>query len=98
MSIKEQLRATSERNKEVTGQELMDTARFMENTRHMIVFDVLKWECPVGDKGKRIRIFLSDDGYKQAIESEERGELKIVRHASICKGKLFFNAQETILE
>ena len=32
----------------------------------MIVYEVLTWECPVGDKGERIRIFLTDEGYRQA--------------------------------
>ena len=93
MSIKEQLKQPGVR-KEITGQDIMHLQRFAEDTRHMIVFDVLQWECPVGDKGERIRIFLSDEGYKKAKESEKRGEMKIVRHALICRGDLFFDSQE----
>ena len=36
----------------------------MDDTRHMIIFDVLTWKSPVGDKGERLRLFLSDKGYE----------------------------------
>ena len=61
-SIRADLQATG-RGKEITGHELMALERFTEDTRHMIIFDVLTWECPVGDKGERVRIFLTDEGY-----------------------------------
>jgi len=68
MSIKEQLKKPGQpgSGKKITGADLMAFERFSEDTRHMIVFDVLEWECPVGGKGERIRIFLSDDGYEKA--------------------------------
>ena len=91
MSIREQLKAAPEYGKKITGHDIMDISRFLEDTRHMIVFDVLNYECPVGDKNERIRIFLSDKGYEQAKESEKRGEMKIIRHARICRGDLFFD-------
>ena len=94
MNIKEQLKATPERGKEITGADIMDIQRFAEDTRHMIIFDVLTWDCPVGDKGKRVRIFLTDEGYKQAVESEGRGEMKIIRRARVRKGELFYDAPE----
>ncbi|MCL2580400.1 MAG: DUF5720 family protein [Oscillospiraceae bacterium] len=31
--------------------------RFAEDTRHMIVCDVISRDCPIGDKGRRMRIF-----------------------------------------
>jgi len=92
-SIRADLQTTG-RGKEITGHELMDIARFTEDTRHMIVFDVLTWECPVGDKGERVRIFLTDEGYTKALQSQERGEMKIVRHARVRKGELFYDAPE----
>jgi len=94
MSIKEQLKQPGKSGKKITGQDIMALERFMEDTRHMIVYDVLEWECPVGDKGERIRIFLSDEGYQQAIESEGRGEMKILRHARVRKGDLFYDTPE----
>lgn len=91
-SLKEQLKKSAQ--PEITGHELMDLARFGEDTRHMIIFDVLTWECPVGDKGERVRIFLTNEGYQKALQSQERGEMKIKRHARVKKGDLFFDAPE----
>jgi len=92
-SIRADLRTTG-RGKEITGHELMDIARFGEDTRHMIVFDVITWECPVGDKGERVRIFLTDEGYTKALQSQERGEIKIIRHARVRRSELYFDAPE----
>ena len=92
MSIKNQLNAASEHGKKITGHDIMDIARFGEDTRHMIVFDVHEWECPVGGKGERVRIFLTDEGYKKALESEGCGQMTIVRHARVRKGDLFYDA------
>ena len=93
MSIKEQLQQPGQ-GKKITGADIMDIARFAEDTRHMIVFDVITWDCPVGDKGERVRIFLSDEGYTKALESEGRDEMKIVRHARVRKGDIFYDAPE----
>jgi hypothetical protein len=43
---------------------------------------------------RRIRVFLTDEGYGQALESQGRGEVRIVRHARVCKGGLHFDAPE----
>ena len=85
---------TAGRGKEITGYELMALERFAEDTRHMVVFDVLTWECPVGGKGERVRVFLTDEGYTQALQSQERREMKIIRHARVRKGELFYDAPE----
>jgi len=84
----------AEHGKEITGHDNMDIARFGEDTRHMIIFDVLTWNCPVGDKGGRVRIFLTDEGYQKALQSQEHGEMKIIRHARVRRGDLFFDAPE----
>jgi hypothetical protein len=93
MSIKNELQQPG-RGKEITGHDIEALERFAEDTRHMIVFDVLTWDCPVGDKDKCVRIFLNDEGYKQALESEGRGEMKIVRHARVRKGYITYTAPE----
>lgn len=51
------------------GHDYMDLARFDENTRHMIIFHVLIHDSPVGDKGDRMRLFLSEKGYQKALEN-----------------------------
>ena len=52
------------------GHDYMDLQRFAENTRHMIIFDVLTHDSPVGWKGERTRLFLSDIGYEKALDSQ----------------------------
>ena len=93
MSVKNQLQQPGH-GKEITGADIMDIHRFAENTQHMIVFDVLTWNCPVGDKGQYVRIFLTDEGYKQSLESEGRGDMKIIRRARVRKGNIFYDTQE----
>ena len=45
------------------GHEYMDLERFAEDTRHMIIFDVLTDDSPVGWKGERTRLFLTEAGF-----------------------------------
>ena len=42
----------------VGGHSILALERFMDETRHMIIFDVLSWKSPVGEKGERLRLFL----------------------------------------
>ena len=53
--------------KEYQGHTYMDLARFDDATKHMIIFDVLTDESPVGWKGERNRLYLSDVGYQKAL-------------------------------
>ncbi|WP_101696224.1 DUF5720 family protein [Clostridium minihomine] len=75
----------------LAGHDIMALERFGEDTRHMIVFDVLSHSSPVGDKGERMRLFLTDAGYKKALESQSRGECKILKHAKVFKGDIFYD-------
>lgn len=92
-SIRDGLKA-DRRSRDITGHDLMDIARFSKDTRHMIIFGVIKCECPVGDKGERVRIFLTDEGYTKALQSQERGEMKIIRHARVRRSELYVDAPE----
>ena len=56
------------------GHGYMDLQRFAEDTRHMIIFDVLTHDSPVGWKGERTRLFLSDTGYEKALDSQAKGQ------------------------
>ena len=38
----------------VGGHSILALERFMDETRHMIIFDVLSWKSPVGEKGERL--------------------------------------------
>lgn len=82
--------------KEYGGHKYMDLARFDENTRHMIIFDVLSHESTLGFKGERTRLFLSDAGYEKAMESQGKGQIKILSHARVCQGNLHYNRSEQL--
>lgn len=71
------------------GHDLTGMERFLPETRHMITFDVQSSDSPVGFKGERYRLFLSDEGYKNAKASEQRGEIRITSHAAVSAGKLY---------
>lgn len=80
------------------GHDYMDLQRFAENTRHMIIFDVLTNDSPVGWKGERTRLFLSDIGYEKALDSQAKGQIKILSHAKVRNGDLFYDHKEQIGE
>ena len=67
-----------------------------QNTRHMIIFDVLTHDSPVGWKGERTRLFLSDIGYEKALDSQAKGQIKILSHAKVRNGDLFYDHKEQI--
>lgn len=71
------------------GHDLMGTERFMPETKHMITLDVLNSDSPVGFPGERYRFFLSDEGYRNAKRSEQRGEIQIKSHSNVEAGKLY---------
>ena len=71
------------------GHDLTGMERFLPETRHMITLDVQSNDSPVGFKGERYRLFLSDEGYKNAKASEQRGEIRITSHAAVSDGKLY---------
>lgn len=68
------------------GHDIMALERFDPEVRHMVVFDVLSVDSPVGDKGDRMRLFLTVEGYRKFRDSEERGEIKIQNHAKVAPG------------
>ena len=78
------------------GHDYMDLQQFAENTRHMVIFDVLTDDSPVGWKGERTRMFLSDIGYEKALDSQAKGQIKILSHAKVRNGDLFYDHKEQI--
>ena len=67
--------------KEYKGHTYLDLARFDDNTKHMIIFDVLTHNSPVGDKGERTRLFLGEVGYQKALAHQKAGDIKIISHS-----------------
>ena len=81
--------------KEYDGHTYFDLMRFDENTRHMIIFDVLTHDAAVGDKGKRTRLYLTDKGYGKALNDQRAGNIKIISHAVVAKGNLYYERRDT---
>ena len=78
------------------GHDYMDLERFAEDTRHMIIFDVLTNDSPVGWKGERTRLFLTEAGYQKSLENQEKGHIKILSHAKVRNGELFYDHSDQI--
>ena len=78
------------------GHEYMDLQRFAEDTRHMIIFDVLTNDSPVGWKGERTRLFLTEAGYQKSLESEKKGHIRILSHAKVFQGHLRYDRSDQI--
>ena len=58
---------------------------------HMIVFDVLSRESPIGDKGDRMRLFLTESGYQKALEGQSKAFIQILNHAKVEQGHLQYD-------
>lgn len=78
------------------GHDYMDLARFDENTRHMIIFQVLTHNSPVGFRGDRMRLFLSEKGYRKALENEKDGNIQILSHAKVVRGNLIYEHKDQL--
>ena len=78
------------------GHGYMDLARFDENIRHMIIFHVLAHDSPVGDKGDRMRLFLSEKGYQKALENEKYWNIQILSNARVLRGNLIYDHKDQL--
>lgn len=90
-SIRQRLAAAKARKGEpvLQGHDLAGMERFLPETRHMVTVDILNSDSPVGFPGERYQFFLSDEGYRNAKASENRGEIRIRNHATVMAGKLY---------
>ena len=71
---------------QLKGHDIMALERFDPEVRHMVIFDVLSGDSPVGDKGDRMRLFLTDAGYGKFKDRQEKGEIRIQHHAKVAPG------------
>lgn len=78
----------------LAGHDIMALERFDPDTRHMIVFDVLSHESPVGFKGDKMRLFLTEAGYGKALENQDKGFIKIRNHAKVLAGNLHYDRKD----
>ena len=92
MSIKEQLRQPR-RDKHISGHSMTAPERYTPDTRHMVIMNVIKDHA--GYKtGGCVRLFLSDEGYNEVMQTDGRGNVKIIRHARVRMGALDYDTPE----
>ena len=77
--------------RKLEGHDIMALERFDPEVTHMIVFDVLSGEASIGDKGDRMRLFLTESGYKKALENQDRSFIQILNHAKVSQGHLRYD-------
>lgn len=75
----------------MTGHDIMGMERFYPDTTHMIIFDVLTNDSPIGWKGEKTRVFMNDFGYGRALEHQKNGHIYIRNHAKVNGGHLYYD-------
>ena len=83
--------------RKLEGHDIMALERFDPEVTHMIVFDVLSGESPVGDKGHRMRLFLTEAGYEKALENQDKAFIQILNHAKVVQGHLQYDRPDRYL-
>ena len=53
-------------------------------------------DARVGGKGKRPRLFLTEAGYQKSLENQEKGHIKILSHAKVRQGHLYYDRSEQL--
>ena len=83
--------------RKLEGHDIMALERFDPEVKHMIVFDVISKESPIGDKGNQMRLFLTEAGYKKALENQDRHFILILNHAEVTQGHLHYDRTDVEL-
>ena len=68
---------------QLKGHDIMALERFDPEVRHMVVFEVLSGDSFAENKGDRVRLFLTDAGYRKFQDRQEEGEIKIQEHRKV---------------
>ena len=74
--------------RELKVHNILAVERFWDNTRWMIEFSVLRPSTAYGRPGDEMRLFLTEDGYQSALQSQQRREIKIKRYARVIEGHI----------
>ena len=61
--------------RELKGHNILAVERFWDDTRWMIEFSVLRPSTAYGSPGEEMRLFLTEDGYQAALQSQQRREI-----------------------
>ena len=83
--------------RKLKGHDITELERFDPEVTHMIVFDVLSGEASIGDKGNRMRLFLTESGYKKALENQDKAFIQILNHAKVVQGHLQYDRPDGYL-
>ena len=76
----------------VDGDGIMCGKRYEKQTAHMIEFSSLNGKEGLAGKSRYHRSFLTDDGYRQALAEEAKGEIRIIRYARLNGSALNYKA------
>ena len=80
--------------RELKGHDILAVERFRDGTCRMIEFVVRKQGNPYGSPGDEMRLFLSEAGYRRALESQNRREIRIKRTAHIIEGHILYDRKK----
>ena len=75
----------------LAGHDILDLMRFAPDTRHMVVFVAISEEAMVGVVGEKTRAFLTVQGYENMLNKQRRGHIKILNHATVYNGRLYYD-------
>ena len=74
--------------RELKGHDILAVERFRDSTCQFVV---RKQGNPYGSPGDEMRLFLSEAGYRRALESQNRREIRIKRTAHIVEGHILYD-------
>ena len=74
----------------------MDVESAAGATWHLIFCGVLTADSPVGWKGERSRLFLTEAGYQKSLENQEKGHIKILSHAKVRQDHLYYERSDQL--
>ena len=74
--------------RELKGHNILAVERFQDSTRWMVEFMVRKPRTPYGSPGDEVRLFLTEDGYRQALDAQRSQQIKIKRYAHVVEGHI----------
>ena len=71
--------------------EMLAEARQKSGAEKLAGHDIM---APMGYKGERMRLFLTEQGYQKARENQDRGFIKIRNHAKVTAGNLRYDTKD----
>ena len=74
--------------RELKGHKILAVERFWDNTRWMIEFSVLRPSTAYGSPGEEMRLFLTEDGYQAALQSQQRREIMLGLYSGLRREEI----------